>query len=134
MSKIILYLMAYLHILGGVLLPFFVQFEWASRLIRDSLSNTPAQQGAVFWVGVFGPTIASWGVLFLCLLNIYFAQVSVRVWRHLIVAVLLWGVVDTSYCLLSGVPQALLSNIPAIIFLLLPLWLVRAQRLTGISQ
>ena len=129
MSKVILYLTAWLHIVGGALLPFLVHVDPVSKIIQQSLAGTAAQHGAVFWVGVFGPTVASWGVLFLCLLNIYFAQVSMQVWRSLILAVLLWGVVDTSYCLLSGVPQALLSNIPAMLLLLLPLLINHPKRI-----
>lgn len=127
MSRKLLYLMAYLHIVGGILLPFVTHIEPVADIIQHSLAGTPAQDGAVFWVGVFGPTVASWGLLFLCLLNVYFARVSTRVWCNLVFSVLLWGVVDTTYCLLLGVPQALFSNLPAIFLLLLPLLLLHPK-------
>lgn len=129
MSKAILYTMAWLHIIGGALLPFINQFDVAIDFVNSNLAGTAAQPGAVFWIGVFGPTVASWGVLFLCLLNIYFTQPSVAVWRSLLLAVLLWGLMDTSYCLLHDVPQALWTNIPALLLLLIPLLVVRPRRL-----
>ena len=129
MSKKLLYAMAWLHVLGGLLLPFIGQFEFAVEFVNSNLAGTAAQAGAVFWIGVFGPTVASWGILFLCLLNNYFTQPSVLVWRSLLSAVLLWGLMDTSYCLLNGVPQALFTNIPAILLLLVPLLLVHPKRL-----
>ena len=133
MSKKLLYTMACLHILGGALLPFIVQFDVVAEFINTSLAGTAAQAGAVFWVGVFGPTVASWGILFFCLLNTYFTQLSIVVWRSLLLAVLLWGLMDTSYCLLHGVQQALLSNIPAVLLLLIPLLLIHPKRLSKIS-
>lgn len=132
-SRKLLYLMAYVHIAGGILLPFITHLAPVKNIIRHSLAGTPAQDGAVFWVGVFGPTVASWGVLFLCLLNIYFAQASLRVWRSLVLSVLLWGVVDTTYCLLLGVPQALLSNLPAMFLLLLPLLRLHPKYRSGVT-
>ena len=123
MSKKVLYLLAYIHILGGVILPVACFHSDVANIINQTLLNTQAETGAVFWMGVFGPTVASWGVLFLCLLNVYFAKPDMQVWKYLVLSVLLWGVLDTTYCLIQGVPQVLWSNIPALALLLVPLWI-----------
>lgn len=133
MSRKLLYAMAWLHIIAGALLPFIGLFDVAVEFVNGALAGTVAQAGAVFWVGVFGPTVASWGILFLCLLNTYFSQPSVSIWRSLLLSVLVWGLLDTSYCLLHGVPQALLTNVPAIILLLLPLWAIHPKRMAKAS-
>lgn len=126
MSKRILIAMAWLHIIGGIGLPFACAFVApVSDVIQRTLQGTPAQQGATFWVGVFGPTVASWGVLFLGQLRMYFAAPTSGGWRVLMASVLMWVVLDTAYCLYMDVPQALLSNVPAALLLLLPLWCER---------
>lgn len=127
MSRKLLIFIAWIHIVGGLALPFAVQFEGVQAFIVNALKGTAAEPGSTFWIGVFGPTVASWGLLFLALLHSFFNNPTHEKWKILLGAVLIWCVIDTSYCLALGVTQALVTNVPAALFLVMSLWKVRGM-------
>ena len=68
-TRIFLQLIAIVHIIGGMLLPFLVNtslFETYNTLVYQALGFDIAGTNPEinFLIGLFGPTIASWGVLF----------------------------------------------------------------------
>ncbi len=99
-SKRFLQLIAILHIVGGLLLPWLLQTSLADDYVLSIMQNFKvnepgADQLVRFLVGILGPTIASWGVLLLYLVNSFFHQPTFIAWWTIIVAGLIWPSYDS---------------------------------------
>lgn len=121
----LLKLLAIGHIAGGIglwLLYFIEPLHIPLlQLVYDNqpekLSNT---QQLAFWLCILGPTIASWGLLFLALVHQYFITPTVFLWRCMMAAVLLWAPLDSTLCLLNDIYSGAIGNsVITIIFVLL---------------
>ncbi len=88
-----------IHVLAGLaltLFPFFSQVhQQGIELIFGAGTTT---YPTIFLLSVFGPTLASWGVLFTFVVNQYFENPSQRTWNVLLVSILMWVVFDTALC------------------------------------
>jgi len=88
------------HIIAGLALTLF---PFLSGIHQGSVDLIFGSQTSlyptVFLLSVFGPTLASWGVLFTVVVNQYFRIPSQYTWNALVISVLIWVILDTSLCL-----------------------------------
>lgn len=125
-----LQLMAIGHIIIGLLLPLLGQIDSVRRLLLDAMApnyilSIPIAEHMTYLITLFGPTVASWGVLLLVLTNSYYQQPNKEKWLGLFVAVLIWFIGDSSYSMINGVYSAALLNSVVAMMLLLPIWQLR---------
>ncbi len=124
----ILKALAYLHIIGGIVLALL---WWLPRfhpvllttLYMHNIPNQPPLN--VFGLCLLGPTVASWGVLCRLGLDYLVHAPSQRAYRGLLLAIWIWAPLDTAMCLSQGIMLAAIANISMIIlfsFLLHRLW------------
>lgn len=130
LAKIFLQLYAIAHIIGGLLLPWLVDSVLLTEYNRAlaeafSLGDTTSRAQASFLTGLMGPTIASWGLLFLLLLDYAFAHPDRRIWWGLVLAGLLWAPYDSFLSWQHGIYLNVLMNTLSLFALLVPLSLVR---------
>ncbi len=126
----IIQIIAIAHIILGIALPFLGKIDFIGNLLVEEifsgieLSETAHTQAA-YIISLFGPTVASWGILLLVLENSFYAEPTKEKWLGLFAAVLVWYIGDTSYSLMHGVQAALILNSVVAISLLIPIWLNR---------
>lgn len=125
-----LQLMAIGHIIIGLLLPLLGQIDSVRRLLLDAMApnhilSISIAEHMTYLITLFGPTIASWGVLLLVLTKSYYQQPNKEKWLGLLVAVLIWFIGDSSYSMLNGVYSAALLNSVVAMMLLFPIWQLR---------
>jgi hypothetical protein len=127
-----LQLIAVGHIVLGVLLPLVVQLE----LVRPyfdmmaqvfALKNNESASLMRFLIGVFGPTVASWGVLFWAVVTQSFRMRSKSGWWLMIAAAVVWAVYDSVYSSLYGLWIHAVINGAVFVAIVLPLWWVRRE-------
>ncbi len=118
------------HIILGISFPFLGQFAFVNELLLtgmfpyQTLSAETAVQ-ASYLITLFGPTVASWGVLMLLLINVYKQSPSLYLWRGMLFAVLIWYIGDTSYSGSHGALGAVFLNSVVAILFVVPLWRLR---------
>lgn len=110
-------LLAVLHLLVGLLLPL-------------SLLHLPGvvaamPEGAAFWAAVFGPTVASWGVLMMFLAHFGLRQRQRWACDALLLALLVWAPFDAWLCARAGFLAAVWLDLIVLPLLLIPLLLLR---------
>jgi len=114
---------AIIHIVGGLLLPLIVFTPVATPYFDHLLKTFP--QGDLtsmkFLIGVFGPTVASWGLLFYYAVGKAFQSKTPRDWWFLFAAVMVWLVFDTTFSLFFDITAHLYINGLVAIIILLPL-------------
>ena len=84
------------HVIGGLMLPFIVQLNVVQPYFRlmanvfavDSNQDLRLVQ---FMVGVFGPTVASWGVLFWAVVTQSFDNPTKKSWYVMLAACVVWA-------------------------------------------
>jgi len=118
------------HIFLGVLLPFLDQIDTIEKLLVSAMfNNIELSRGAhaqvAYVISLFGPTIASWGVLLFILIQHYSQTPTAKTWLGLVAAILVWYIGDTAYSLLNNVSAAFVLNTLVAICLLVPLWQIR---------
>jgi hypothetical protein len=127
-EKTLLKLVGPVHIVGGIalaLLSLIPSFQ--VPLISAIFGPQAPLEPAIFLVGVFGPTIASWGVLFTAVVIHYFARPSPSSWWFLISSIAVWIPLDTLLCWYYGVYLGVWLNL-AVTAVLLTL-LIRVKSL-----
>ena len=118
------------HIVLGISFPFLGQVNVVNELLiagmfpDQALSADTAAQ-ASYLITLFGPTVASWGILLLLLINTFIKAPSLYLWRGMITAVLVWYIGDTSYSGSHGATGAIILNSVVALLLLIPLWRLR---------
>jgi hypothetical protein len=118
------------HIILGILLPFLAQTNIVAKLLVDEMFigivlSDAAQLQAAYVIALFGPTVASWGILLFVLAQSFFESPTKQKWLGLIAAVLVWYIGDSAYSLINGVTTAFLLNSFVAASLLIPLWKIR---------
>ncbi|MBK7299238.1 MAG: hypothetical protein IPI79_01745 [Moraxellaceae bacterium] len=78
-----------------------------------------------FMVGVFGPTVASWGVLFWAVVTQSFDNPTKKSWYVMLAACVVWAFYDSIYSSFFGLWINALINGVAFVSIVLPLWGVR---------
>ncbi len=107
-SKRILQLIAILHIIGGVMLPWLVQTSLADEYVLSIMQNFQVNESGAdtvvrFLIGILGPTIASWGVLLLYVVNSAFRQPTFAAWWTIVIACLIWAPYDSWLSIQHGI-------------------------------
>lgn len=125
-----LQLYALAHIIGGLLLPWLVDTavfaDYNAALAQAfGLHNAASRRQAIFLTGLMGPTIASWGVLLLVLVQLSFARPTPMAWWGMVLAGLVWAPYDSLLSWQQGIYLNALINAASLLALLLPLWLLR---------
>lgn len=127
---LIIKIIAVAHIFLGVLLPFLAQIGTIEKLLVSAMFNNielsrEAHVQVSYVISLFGPTIASWGVLLFILIQHYSQTPTAKTWLGLVAAILVWYIGDTAYSLLNNVSAAFVLNTLVAICLLVPLWQIR---------
>ena len=128
--KIFLQLFAIVHILGGISLPFLVNtplFAPYNLLLYEALGLGATEQTSNinFLVGLFGPTIASWGVLFLYIVTVSFENPDKRGWWAMFLWCIAWAPYDSLLSIYQGIYINALINLISASAILIPLFIVR---------
>jgi len=128
--RIFLQLIAIAHIAGGILLPFLVNtqiFSTYNALVNQALGLETSGRNAEinFLVGLFGPTIASWGALFLYVVNTAFKNLDKRGWWAIFASCILWAPYDSLLSIQKGIYINGLINLISALIILIPLFMAR---------
>ena len=106
--KLILQMLAVLHIMVGLALPYLVelpQFDFYNQHLLAVFNTDTAEALALskFMIGILGPPVASWGVLFLFVVNISFATRSRTGWYFMVFAIIGWNLCDMYLSIKAGI-------------------------------
>ena len=129
-TKLFLQWIAVAHIVGGVLLPLLVNtslFETYNTLVYQSLGFDTAQANPEvnFLIGLFGPTIASWGVLFFYVVASAFKNLDPKGWWVVFFACVAWAPYDSLLSIQHGIYINALINLVSALAILTPLFMAR---------
>ena len=114
------------HIAGGIALALLSLVPSVQApLISAIFSSGAPLEPTIFLVGVLGPTIASWGVLFTALVKHYLVQPSQQTWWYLISSIAVWIPLDTFLCWHYGVYLGVWVNLAVCLVLVFLLIRVR---------
>ncbi len=128
--KKFLQLIACLHIVGGILLPFLVEIPvfniYLQHLVHAfKLENKTTGVEIRFLVGLLGPTIASWGILFLFAINTGFSNPNPRAWWFIVIACVVWAPYDSWISLNYGVYLNAIFNCIVFVCIMIPMLMVK---------
>jgi hypothetical protein len=99
-----------------------------SRLVAAIFGERKTTEEVLFLVSAFGPTVASWGVLFYALVRAFFRNPASGTWWALVLAVGIWAPLDSALCIHYELYPAVAANtLIAAVFLVL---LLRVRGLT----
>ena len=99
------------HVVAGVLLAALplapaVHFN----LVAAIFSVDKATEEVLFLVSAFGPTVASWGILFFALVRVFFRKPTNGSWWALVLAIVVWAPLDSALCIHYGLYSAVAVN------------------------
>lgn len=128
--KIFLQLIAIAHIVVGILLPFLVNsalFATYNSMLYEALGfDTTSRHAEInFLIGLFGPTIASWGILFLYVVATAFKHPEKKGWWTIFLCCLLWAPYDSLLSIQKGIYVNALINLVSSLTILIPLFMAR---------
>ncbi|TQV87992.1 hypothetical protein [Aliikangiella coralliicola] len=126
---------AIMHIAGGVALTLhFPEAVWTyyqGELFSVFSVNTSAinevKSMVDMLVRIFGPTVASWGIMMLYLIKRISIHQDKGATFILTIAVLVWFTLDTSLSLLNGMTLHLVLNSSALVAILFPVYWLNAK-------
>ncbi|MBD3653358.1 hypothetical protein [Kangiella sp.] len=126
-SKRWLQTLAIIHIIGGLLLPIMVYTSRATPYFTHLQNAFPdsSPESLRFLIGVFGPTVASWGLLFFYAIGKAFETQTNKDWWLLVSATLVWAVLDTAFSIANNVFAHLYLNGSVLVLFLIPLLLTK---------
>jgi hypothetical protein len=121
---------AILHVMVGLCFPWIVDsppFDHYKQHLHLAFNTSEELSGqqASFLMAIFGPTIASWGVLFLYAVTSGFSRPSPQSWWFMFTACLTWAPYDSIFSLQHGVYLNAIINAVAFVMMMTPLLLVR---------
>ncbi|ACV25993.1 hypothetical protein [Kangiella koreensis] len=127
LAKRWLQILAMIHIVGGLLLPLMIYTPLATPYFDHLQTVFPDSnpESLRFLIGVFGPTVASWGLLFFYAIGKAFESQTRKDWWLLVSAALVWAVLDTAFSIANNVFAHLYLNGGVLILFLLPLFLAK---------
>ncbi len=119
--------LAVIHILGGLALPLLVFTSIPDSYFLSLETQFPNSnpESLRFLIGIFGPTVASWGILFYYAIHKAFQARTSKDWWFLVGATLVWVILDTSYSLHFKILSHLYINSIMLTLILIPLLLVK---------
>lgn len=122
---------ALLHIVAGICFPLIVKspsFGFYHEHLNQSFGiiNENNGQQTLFLISIFGPTIASWGVLFLYIVNSAFSRPNAQAWWFMFSACLVWAPYDSALSILNGVYLNAVINAIAFPVIVVPLLIAKS--------
>ncbi|HNP66108.1 MAG TPA: hypothetical protein PKH39_19425 [Woeseiaceae bacterium] len=114
------------HLVGGLLLALTGFVPSAQAILSSFFPSAGSAAWSPFFVSVFGPTIASWGLLFGILVRQFFEQPNESLWRGLVLSLVVWAPLDTALCIYYGFTTGAILN--AIVLLLVGALLMAARK------
>ena len=128
--RVFLQLFAIAHILGGIALPFLVNtslFASYNELLYRALGfeSNVRNPNVNFLIVLFGPTIASWGVLFLYVVTSGFRNPNKHAWWTILFSCIVWAPYDSLLSIQQGIYINALINLVSASAILIPLFLAR---------
>ncbi len=115
-----------LHVVAGLLL-FLTAFLPGIQSTLASTAGLTGENFSPFLFAVFGPTVASWGVLFTAVVRQFIEYPTRRLWNAMVLAVVIWAPLDTGLCFYYGVYGGVVVNTLVVILLLVVLYLVKPK-------
>ena len=116
-----------LHVVAGLLL-FLTAFLPSAQDYLAGAAGLTDDNYSPFLFAVFGPTVASWGVLFGVVVRQFIEYPSRRLWNAMVLAVVIWAPLDTSLCFYYGVYGGVVVNALVTVLLLALLFNVKPRR------
>ena len=124
---------ALMHVILGILIFFMVPSNLITAYIDSLLTsfnviectNETCRELVYFLVRLFGPTIASWGILMWYLVRRALLKKDTTASNMLIAAVLIWFVLDTTLSMVSGILIHGVVNMVAFLSIVVPLMVSR---------
>ncbi|GAA3930000.1 hypothetical protein [Litoribacillus peritrichatus] len=119
------------HTILGIVVVLVAHSEWVSPYFQHlfhafALTPTPASESLIrSLVQLFGPTVASWGLLFCLAVYQYRTFGTPAIKQLMIAALLIWFVIDCGLSLMKGIYGHLIINTLAAIAILPPLLLLK---------
>ena len=113
-----------LHVVAGLLLFLTAFLPGVQTSIATAAGLTDANFSP-FLFAVFGPTVASWGVLFTAVVRQFIDYPTRRLWNAMALSIAIWGPLDTGLCLYYGVIGGVIVNSLVVVFLIVLLFKVR---------
>ncbi len=113
-----------LHIVAGLLL-FLTAFLPGVQTAIATSAGLDGDNFSPFLFSVFGPTVASWGVLFTAVVRQFIDYPTRRLWNAMALAIAIWAPLDTGLCLYFGVNGGVVVNAAVVVLLFVLLFKVR---------
>jgi hypothetical protein len=128
--RLYLQVIAVIHIVTGLLLPFVVQIQlfdvyYQHLALAFNLADDNSTDAIKFLVGIIGPTISSWGILFLFSVNTAFTNPSPKSWWFIVIACAIWAVYDSLFSLSYGIYMNAIFNGVVFICIMIPMLMSR---------
>ena len=131
-----LFIVALGHIVFGVALPFLAfssGFDFYSEKIRASFWSgaliPPEAEAFQRWiVALFGPTVASWGVLMACLVRAGMRTNDPWPWNALLLSLLVWAPADIAISLMRDFWLHVVIDLFVVIVIAVPAIIARTQK------
>ena len=112
MAKQLLLLLALAHVVAGLVLTLLPLLPAAHQLmVAMVFGEARTTDDVLFLVSVFGPTVASWGVLFFALVQAFFRNPTRDAWRALVLSIVIWAPLDSALCIHYGLYAAVGMNL-----------------------
>ena len=111
LAERLLLFIALAHVIAGLaltLLPLTPDLQ--QTLASAIFSAGKTSDTVMFLISVFGPTVASWGVLFFALIRAYFRHPTRDSWRALVLSILIWAPLDSALSIHYGLHAAAVLN------------------------
>ncbi|WP_051304476.1 hypothetical protein [Chitinilyticum litopenaei] len=124
------------HIAVGVALPFVAfssGFDFYAEKLRMSFWSgaliPPEAEAFQRWiVALFGPTVASWGVLMTCLVRAGMRQADPWPWNALLLSLLAWAPADIAISLMRDFWLHVIVDLLVVVAIAIPALVLRAQK------
>jgi len=128
--NLFLYFMAIAHIISGISIPLLVfsgAFDSYADYFHQSVTSLAGAsiRSEKALIALFGPTIASWGFLFLILVHHGVDKLSRFAYACLVAALLSWAIYDSLISYWFSLHMHLAINALAFAALLIPITLLR---------
>ena len=112
MIKKLLLLFALAHVIAGLALTLLPLAPAIHRMLVIAIfGEARTTDDVLFLVSVFGPTVASWGVLFFALVQAFFRNPTRDAWRALVLSIVIWAPLDSALCIHYGLYAAVGMNL-----------------------
>ena len=98
-----------LHVIAGLLL-FLTAFLPGLQGTIASTAGLSGDNYSPFLFAVFGPTVASWGILFTAVTRQFNDYPTRRLWNAMVLSIAIWAPLDTGLCLYYGVIGGVVVN------------------------